>query len=169
VRDLCGKLQKDIEGRPFPSTKVGLLTLIDESVRAFCSSILCHDDSACEVIITSFIEKEPVMVYVRIDPQRQHAVRTYHDCLVIGEGSQAASMLLKYRGYNPLRISVPQASYLIYEAKRFSECIASVGPVTRMRIHQRMRKPQPESHQYERANSASLALCSLPKRFIASE
>src|SRR6266699_5346900 len=76
----------------------------------------------------------PIIFEVSICRKRAH-VKLKDDVDAIGEGCYASLTMLRYRGYEPLNIKPFHAAYLLYEAKKFSESVSSVGPKTRMKFH----------------------------------
>lgn len=154
VRDMCSQLEKDILAGPMPQTKADLAQRIEKSVTLFSGSALCQNRVGCEAIITGFIKKESVMMRVGIQNRKPTFIFA-HDRDEIGEGAFAATMMLKHRGYDPLNMDLATACYLVYEAKKFSETVDSVG--TWLKIHTRGdNPPAPNEHCYMDINSRGL-------------
>ncbi len=134
IRDLCADLSLSFQRSGSPKTKADVVSLIKSCVYPFCASDLCPDEIISECLITGFVETLPVMVYVRIE-NKNPSVTVQHDYYAIGEGAFLADALLKVRAYDSLNADLPSAAYLAYEAKRFSESVASVGPGTWLKVH----------------------------------
>jgi hypothetical protein len=132
VRLLCRYIQKGMTSRPTDLAE--LFMSIHGSCDSFASSPMCKPETSSQVLITGFIDGDPVMLMASVCDRQVH-VDPLHDIDAVGEGWNAAGMLIKHRGYHPLSLDFSRACYVIYEAKRFSESIDSVGPLTRMRLH----------------------------------
>jgi hypothetical protein len=146
ARELCAAIERSRLAQPLPQTIEAFVDGIDQPVSAFRDSRLLT--GAVEIIVTGFIRDEPIMLKARIDSDRQSSVDVAQDIELAGEGEYAAKTLLKWRDYDPLNTPRDAALYLIYEAKKFSENVSSVGPVTRIKLHLSCRPPGPEPNQY---------------------
>jgi hypothetical protein len=104
----------------------------ESSITSFCSSVLCQGD--VEILVSGFIGKNPLLIRASIEG-KQPSLKVVHGIDAVGEGAHASLMMLTYRGYDPLNVQRDHASYLIYEAKKFSENVSSVGPKTLIKIH----------------------------------
>ncbi len=138
VRELCSRVENDQRERQIPKDADEVVTRFESSVHGFTSSRLCTGD-AC-VLVTGFLGKNPLLLKISIE-DKVGSVDVVHDLDAIGEGAFAALTLLRYRGYDPLNTPLNVAAYLLYEAKRFSECVGSVGPKTRLKIHRPLDHP----------------------------
>lgn len=134
ARELCGYIESEHhKALGKPENADDAVTRFQRYAEAFSKSVLCTGNAS--VLVTGFIqERYPLLINVKIE-DRQVIATIAHDLEVIGEGCYAALTMLKYRGYDPLGTPFPRASYLVYEAKRFSENVSSVGPITRMKVH----------------------------------
>ena len=135
VRALCAAIENDHRKLFVYKDAEELLARLQSFAERFSLSALCT--GRVEVLVTAFVEHNPVMFRGDIRPKRSN-VKFVHDCEAIGEGSHPCLMLLRHRGYDPVNTDLFRAAYMIYEAKRFSESISSVGPKTRMTIHRPM-------------------------------
>ena len=140
VRELCSKIEQDQLDKCFPDTADEVLERISASSDKFCASALCPPNTAAQILVSGFIGKNPLLLSVLVD-NKAASVNIRHDQDAIGEGDFAALMMLRYRAYDPLNASLEEASYLIYESKKFSENVSSVGPRTNIKIHLPLRRP----------------------------
>ncbi len=134
VRDFSAELAKDLQAAPLPPTKADLVQSVKASADHFSQSALCPSRVGCELIITGFIGDDPIIVKAAI-ANRRAAVSVSHDREEVGEGAFAARTLLHHRGYDPLNLDLARACYYVYEAKKFSETVDSVGPLTWLKVH----------------------------------
>lgn len=134
VRDLCSFLEADTQRPKAPKDKSDAYRIINKSVDRFCKSPLCPEGTSVACLITGFIGGNPVMFSVHVENGKA-TMSVQHDHWAIGEGAYLANTLLNHRGYDPLNADVATASYLVYEAKRFSEAVSTVGPKTWLKVH----------------------------------
>ena len=149
VRSLGEHVERDLMAGGLPRDLGSLADTLKKSADRFSSSseILCPPGKLCELIVTGFISGSPVMLNMGVD-DRQASVSVRHDVDVVGDGAFAAQLILKHRGYDPLTTEFHAACYCIYEAKKFSESIDSVGPATRMRFHLSVDCPAKDQYGY---------------------
>ncbi|MEP7366370.1 MAG: hypothetical protein ABI972_24185 [Acidobacteriota bacterium] len=136
ARGLCEALMVSMaaSGRP-PSDKGELKDVIETAGNRFAASSLWKEDEPCRLIITGFIEGSPVMLKVDLEEKHYITIDPEYDFCAAGSGEEAAKLLLNHRGADPLKTSLEEACYAIYEAKKFSEMAEGVGPVTHIYIH----------------------------------
>lgn len=132
ARELCSHIERDQRGNPPPDDLAEVRNRLQASADFFASSALYDGD--VNVIVSGFIRKKPHLLRVAIEDGLP-SVKVVHDMDAIGEGAHASLMMLTYRGYDALNSSITRACYVIYEAKKFSENLSSVGPKTRIKIH----------------------------------
>lgn len=149
ARGLCGETEKALKTKPFPETASDLFGNLAQAAEAFCDSVLCSPEKECAILVTGFLTPgDPMMAVVRVN-DRVPTVERKFDRELIGEGMYPASLMLDVRGYDPLNTDIERACYIVYEAKRFSESVLSVGPGTRMKIHiPTVEKPTTEEHRF---------------------
>jgi hypothetical protein len=160
ARGLCESVEVDFAENGQPKTKVDLLERITSVTSGFAASILCPHAAECELLITGFIGKLPVILRVYIH-DKQVVCELVYDQWTIGTGSTAAQYMLRHRGHNPLRTGVAETCYLLYEAKRFSEIVNSVGPSTRLMIH----RPAPKDFK---GDKSEVCICTLSEADISA-
>jgi hypothetical protein len=140
ARGLCEHIEADLWKLPeAPCGKLAMADLIGASAAQFAGSSLCVARDSCELILTGFTpaldgRMAPVILYVSLYKKKSQAQIAYDVC-AIGEGARASALMLKQRKHDPIRSTFEETCYMVYEAKRFSEVIDSVGPLTRMFIH----------------------------------
>jgi len=157
IRSLAEEIEQDMLRAEHPSNKSDLLNRISDSANRFAASILCPDSQRCEMLITGFLQGEaPIMLNLSIDDRKPSLVQT-HDLDAIGEGAFSALLMLKHRGFDPLSLDFERACYSIYEAKKFSESVESVGPLTRIRFHLPCREPAANQYQFVHLKRESFA------------
>ncbi len=127
--------------RFFNSTRL-LIRRSEDAVKLVKRSLEYHKattmyEAGCELLVTGFIAEEPIIVYAESACSTVSVTRSYR---AIGEGGQIATIILNIRGCHP-GLDSSMASYYLYEAKRFSESVASVGKGTVMALH----RPAPEA------------------------
>lgn len=163
VRDLCAAIEEDQRQLFVHKTPEDLLSRIRKSMNAFSASILCS--GRVEILVTGFVDHVPIMIRGELEPGKWSA-NTTHDLDAIGEGSFASLMMLRHRAYDPVNISMEHALYTVYEAKRFSESVSSVGPKTRLTLHWPMPHPgfqssvnhlEADDYHYRDLNDAGIA------------
>jgi hypothetical protein len=134
VVDMCAEVERDMKAASAPIGKSELIDAVTGSLARFSSSNLCSKNTLCEAIITGFFGQEPVILRAAIKNRRASLALCFGRD-EIGEGAFAARLLLHHRAYDPLNVDLPVACYLVYEAKRFSETVDSVGPLTWLKVH----------------------------------
>jgi hypothetical protein len=135
ARQLCDALNDDMLAGGHIQTVDKAWARIRESAVAFASSERCERNAYCQLLITGFVGKaEPVMLDVLLH-KKKATIGVVHDIHAIGEGGQAALLMFRQRPYNPLSVTAQEAIYRLYEAKRFSEVVTSVGHSTRITLH----------------------------------
>jgi hypothetical protein len=144
-RDLCTHIEQRRIAGSLATTPQEFTEGIESPVQEFCKSPLCQKNAT--ILVTGFLQDVPIMVRVEVDDNRTSSVAVSHDYDATGEGAYASITLLKWRGYDPLNATKEMAAYLLYEAKRFSESVASVGPKTRIKLHLSC-GPSTEKNQY---------------------
>lgn len=145
VRELGAQLERDMKEGPLPLDKAEVFTRVERGAVRFSSSRLCPKKVVCEAIVTGFIGQEPMILLVNIT-DRKPSVTVSQDKEEIGEGAFAARMMLHHRGYDPHNIDLARACYLVYEAKKFSENVDSVGHLTWLKVHS---IGEPDGHEGE--------------------
>jgi len=147
IRSLCLELEAHMQRGDKPKTRAEAFDTVKGCVTAFCASSLCPEKVIpSECLITGFIDKIPMIIWVRID-DKIPTVEIRFDYSAIGEGSLLAESIMKHRGYDVLNADLPTACYLVYEAKRFSESVDSVGPKTWLKIHAPVSKADEQDHR----------------------
>lgn len=139
VRRLCSALQRFNETKHYPSSHDEIYTRVREVLNKFVNSPAGF--KRAEILVSGFVEFTPAFVRARLEDDGKIEAEETVDLDSIGEGAFAAQLILKHREYNPLLIGVARPAYLIYEAKRFSERVSSVGKQTRMFIHSPLSHP----------------------------
>lgn len=117
-----------------PGDRLKMFELIEGVTAGFVASPICNKDFETSLTVTGFIDGEPLILSVWIHTGGTHEVCIHQEIACTGEGGFAASLLLKHRSYNP-RMGVEEACFCLYEAKRFSEIVGSVGPRTVISVH----------------------------------
>jgi hypothetical protein len=139
ARGLCSALEESISRNGRTQSKEDSIKLFHATAGKFAASVLCKQEHQCELLITGFHGPKPIMICLSIrDKQADYEI--FDDFWATGLGSQAAMYMLQQREQNPLGHTLEQSCYHVYEAKRFSEIVTSVGPSTRIGIH----RPAPE-------------------------
>ncbi len=130
VKELASALRDSMRTGGCPLNKAELCTRISDAASEFAASVLCDKSATCELLLTGFIGLDPALLHIRLHKARVKVSLVY-DCFAIGSGAYPAQLMLKHRSYNHVR-NIDEACYAVYEAKRFSEVMSSVGPATVM-------------------------------------
>jgi hypothetical protein len=133
VLDMCLGMARDVQNSREPESKDEIFQTIRDSVARFAALEICPPDVEVETIVTGFISMEPIMFKAGIK-NKVPCVSVSHHRAEIGEGAFPASMILNHRGHDPLNTDLPLACYLVYEAKKFSETVDSVGLQTWLKV-----------------------------------
>jgi 20S proteasome alpha/beta subunit len=150
VRELVPAMKKAFVRNGIVKTKSALIRMTQRAATAFATSVLCPQSVRCELLITGFIDDEPIMLLVWID-DKVAWTKLVHDFYAIGEGHAAALYILKHRKQNPLRSTLEETVYHVYEAKKFSEIIKTVGQTTRLAIHSALSEQQATQDKWKLA------------------
>ena len=173
VRELCAALESHERKLFMFSNTEELLERTQAAMGRFSESSLCK--AKVDIVLTGFVGHVPVMLRGEVAPN-ESSVGVSHDFDAIGEGSFASLMMLRHRGYDALNIGLERAVYTIYEAKKFSESVSSVGPKTRITLHWPMPHPgiqwgedhlAADDYNYRDLNESAIAqLEGLRRRFF---
>ena len=144
VRDWCQFVDRGHVAMPkAPASPSEALSRIRSLSEDFAKTPLCRlgPTDRAEILVSGFIGKNHLMLRGSIDASRTVELQIAHDFDAVGEGEQAALIMLRNRQYDPFNQSFASACYLVYEAKRFAETVGSVGPKTRIAIHRPLMYP----------------------------
>jgi hypothetical protein len=115
ARELAETIARAVKDGDRPADKAAFVRDVLNSATGFSSSVLCAPTAECELLITGFLENMvPVILHVKLT-KRKVKVENVHDLCAIGEGAYAATLMLKYRRYEPLAIEIEKACYLLYQ------------------------------------------------------
>lgn len=109
-------------------TTHAVLSAVKAAVNEFRHSPL-YSKYCCELIVSGFVSSVPVLITVQADEKGHLSVAQQTSFAAIGSGASIASVILSCREYQ-YPISIQNATYLVYEAKRWSEKASGVGPLT---------------------------------------
>jgi 20S proteasome alpha/beta subunit len=108
-----------------------LVSSIKAAVSEFEQHSPLYERNCCELLITGFIGEEPIIVPVVFNEKGKLAVAVSSTFSAIGSGANIATVLLNCRNY-AAHEGYEKATYMVYEAKRFSEKAEGVGPKTHL-------------------------------------
>jgi hypothetical protein len=111
-----------------PGPSDAMLAAID-AAKEFRASAFFSKQATEEALITGFAGGDPIVLHVTGNMSVESL--PYGS---IGEGSYIASMMMNQRDYSQ-NTPVEQVAYIVYEAKRCSEKVGSVGKDTTLVIH----------------------------------
>jgi hypothetical protein len=132
ARELIERIKESFRSAPPPKTVHSVLGAIREAINEFKRSPLC-EPGCCEVILTGFVCGKPVIACVQGDDKGKLSVRGVDSFCAIGTGATIATVILNCRQYDDQE-EIQNATYMVYEARRFSEKAEGVGPYTAMLI-----------------------------------
>jgi hypothetical protein len=115
------------------NTVHSVLMVLDRAIKEFRDSPLCTP-GCCELTVTGFVGTEAVIALVRDDDKKKLSVSLTESFTAIGSGASVATVILNCRQYDRSQTS-QNAAYMVYEAKRWSEQAAGVGPYTFLLVH----------------------------------
>ncbi len=133
VRILCSLLKDRIQAQ----TSVTLRNIMKESkeaVREFKRGPAFTQSDTTQLLISGFEGKEPHILSVSIFDGGKEQIELREPFGSIGSGFGVADILLSLRECRP-DMPLPYVAYLVYEAKRSSEKLGSVGTFTTLSVH----------------------------------
>jgi hypothetical protein len=144
IQELRYILEANIKAGKCPETKTQIFNIVRESVKEFIASPMhSAPNDAIDLIVAGFISARPVLIYVRV-LNGEFSVTAAPGACAIGSGSVVATTMLNLRGYGRTK-RLEEALFMVYEAKRASEIVGSVGPGTQMIILGHHPAPEKES------------------------
>lgn len=132
ARDVIDELKSDFSSPTFSlTTRFQVVTAVHQRLTA----LQVQRPLAGALLLSGFLEQTPIIVSAWDDDQNTIHVDTVETYMAIGEGQDAASVMLNHRNYREA-LPIQTATYLVYEAKRIAEQVGSVGTGTSVIIWQ---------------------------------
>ena len=126
VQELIDELQPRFQHSSL-STRSAVIKAVESALKAFRQSRLYSSDT--QLIVSGFVRGSTLLLNVSGDSNGELVVTPAPVFTAIGEGFPIAFGMLNYRQVTE-SMPIEQVTYCVYEAKRISEQVGSVGPFT---------------------------------------
>ena len=130
ANELIERLREWFGTGEFPSVH-DMLSKVKGAVDEFMEHSPLFERNCCELLITGFVKRNPIVVVISGGAKGRLAIRVADNYCAIGSGALISTVILNCRNYSN-RDNIEVALYLVYEAKRLSEKADGVGPLTSM-------------------------------------
>ena len=143
AHELARHIGEKLRSRAPLKSRSDALHMFGKSCESFKKTPFFTQSITCDLIIGGFIGRDPMLISAGIRDGNAYA-NVSGDTAIVGSGAVVAQTILNIRDYSHA-IDPRKAVYIIYEAKKLSETVVSVGPKTWIEIHRPVSTPAPAS------------------------